>query len=71
MNDMKFINNGVEIPNTDKCVWCGGKTKRGSTYMGAGTNSFTLFCTCCGAVSHHAHNCDKKITGLSIEYQFD
>lgn len=71
MKNMRFINNGVEIPNTEKCVWCGGEMKRGTAYMGAGTNSFTLLCTCCGAVSHHARNFEKKISGLIVQYEFD
>lgn len=62
------VNNGVQIPNECKCIWCGGTMHRaGANYMGAGVNQFALWCNDCGAVVIHAKNFGKKITGFSLK----
>lgn len=72
LKDLKVISNGVDIPDECKCTWCGGKMERkGAINLGSGVNSFTLFCTQCGALVHHAHNSEHKITGFSIRYDLD
>lgn len=72
---MKFnsvINNGVEIPNQCKCIWCGGEMeRRGANYMGSGVNSFTMWCNNCGAIAHHARDFSRKISDFEIKYGFD
>lgn len=69
---LQINNNGVTIPNECPCIWCGGTMKRkGANYMGAGTNSFTLWCEQCGAIQHHALNFERKIKSFKITYEFD
>ncbi len=66
------INNGVSIPNKCTCMWCGGEMeRRGITYMGAGTNTFALWCDNCGAVVIHSRNFDKKIRGFEIKWEYE
>ena len=72
MKNMKVVNNGVIIPDTTKCLWCGGEMQRkGSTHMGGGVNSFTLWCENCGAIAHHARDFHRKISSFDISYQFN
>lgn len=49
-------------------VW--GEMKRGGTYSGACTNSYTMWCSC-GAVVHSAKDFRKRITGFEVHYQYD
>lgn len=49
-------------------LWCGSKMKRGANRMGAGVNSFSLWCDNCGAVVVHACNFGKKITGYEVKW---
>ena len=64
--------NGVQIPNECKCMWCNGTMRRGgSTHLGAGVNQFTLWCEDCGAITIHAKNFGRKITGFSIQFDYD
>lgn len=57
MEIKSVVNNGVQIPNECTCIWCGSKMRLGgATRMGAGVNSFSLWCDNCGSVVVHA--CD-------------
>lgn len=63
------VNNGVQIPNECTCIWCGSKMRRGgANRMGAGVNSFTLWCDNFGAVVVHACDFGKKITGYEVKW---
>ena len=71
MQNMKFSNNGVEIPNESTCIWCGGNMHRGGgTFMGSGINSFTMWCENCGSITHHAKDSSRRISGFDIKFEF-
>lgn len=64
--------NGMTIPNTCDCIWCGSIMERkGPSYFGSGTNSFTMWCNNCGAIAHFARNSSRKISSFNIEYKCD
>lgn len=68
--ELKVINNGVEIPDKCKCMWCGSEMRSGGArYFGAGVNQFALWCDNCGAIVIHAKDFGKKITGFSVNYE--
>lgn len=70
MKIKNVVNNGVEIPNECKCLWCGGNMeRRGANYMGGGVNHFALWCKDCGAVVIHAKDFRRKINGFSIKFE--
>ncbi len=72
MEIKNIVNNGVQIPNECKCLWCGGNMeRRGQCYMGGGVNQFALWCKDCGAVIIHAKNFGNKIRGFSIKFEFE
>ena len=59
----------MKIPNVMTCHWCNGSLiRRGTTHLGSGTNSFTMFCNSCGSVAHFAHNSSFKIGGLEVRH---
>ena len=69
MEIKSVVNNGVQIPNECTCIWCGSKMQRGgSNRMGAGVDSFALWCDNCGAVVVHACDFGKKITGYEVKW---
>jgi hypothetical protein len=69
MEIKNVVNNGVQIPNECTCIWCGSKMRRGgANRMGAGVNSFALWCNNCGAVVVHACDFGKKITGYEVKW---
>ncbi len=69
MEIKSVVNNGVQIPNECTCIWCGSKMRRGgANRMGAGVNSFALWCDNCGAVAIHACDFEKKITGYEVKW---
>ena len=56
MEIKNVVNNGVQIPNECTCIWCGSKMRRGgANRMGAGVNSFALWCNNCGAAVSYTH----------------
>lgn len=64
--------NGMTIPNTCDCIWCGSTMERkGPTYLGSGTNQFSLWCDNCGAVVIHAHNSARRITSIDMTFNCD
>ena len=66
------VNNGVQIPNECICIWCGSKMHRGgANRMGAGVNSFSLWCSNCGVVVIHACDFGKKITGYEVKWDVE
>jgi hypothetical protein len=71
---MEVITNGVNTSKSCDCIWCGGKDTMkagGNTYLGAGTNSFSLWCSECGSLVHNAVNHDKKLDGVKkIQYTY-
>lgn len=70
MQIKNIVNNGVEIPNECKCIWCGETMKRGgANYMGAGVNQFALWCDNCGSVVIHAKEFGKKITSFTTKFE--
>ena len=69
MEIKSVVNNRVKIPNKCTCIWCGSKMRRGgANRMGAGVNSFALWCDNCGAVVVHACDFGKKITGYEVKW---
>lgn len=69
MKIKNVVNNGVQIPNECTCIWCGSKMRHGgANRMGAGVNSFALWCDNCGAVVVHACDFGKKITGYEVKW---
>ena len=72
MEIKNVINNGVKIPNECTCIWCGSKMRQaGPIHMGAGVNSFALWCNNCGAVTVHARDFGKKITGYEVKWNVE
>lgn len=72
METKNVVNNGVQIPNECTCIWCGSKMRRGgANRMGAGVNSFALWCSNCGAVVVHACDFGKKITGYEVKWDVE
>lgn len=72
MEIKNVVNNGVQVPNECTCIWCGSKMRRGgANRMGAGVNSFALWCDNCGAVVIHACDFGKKITGYEIKWDVE
>ena len=45
--------------------------RKGPSYFGSGTNSFTMWCNNCGAIAHFARNSSRKISSFNIEYKCD
>ena len=63
---------GLKHTGRCTCIWCGSKMKRGgATHVGAGVNSFSLWCDNCGAVVVHACNFGKKITGYEVKWDVE
>ena len=72
MEIKNVVNNGVQIPNECTCIWCGSNMRRGgANRMGAGVNSFALWCDNCGAVVVHARDFGKKITGYEVKWDVE
>lgn len=61
----------MRIPDTCKCLWCDGTMeRRGVTQLGFGINTFSLWCTKCGAVNVHVTHTSKKIESLETKIKF-
>ena len=61
----------MTIPEKMKCVWCNGTMYcNGPVKLGSGINSFTMFCSDCGAVAHFAKNSDREIGGVVVHYMY-
>lgn len=60
----------VGIPNTMQCPWCGGTMERkGTTHLGSGVNSYTMWCKC-GGIIHFAKDYDRPIRSFEVTYKY-